>query len=551
MPAIKVSNGGLTIRLILNTDGALVCKSPPYSAWPVFLAVADLPPKKRQLFQNVVLVSLFVGSGYPDFDLIFNHLKKELETRELITYNNQDLVIGFEPILFISDLVAKSKVLKMEQFNGYYGCTLCTQRGVRFSGAHHYPHTEKFVMRSPESHLLNITELENGSIEEIRARHGRKVDCEKRTQGVKGRSVLLSVIRNQPLSSPIDPMHQLFLGVGKDLLSFFYEQMKSEHKSELNKVLSDLILPIELKNTVRSLDVLSTFKAKEVKTVLLYLSPILLSPYLLGEDKNSNRQDLNKLVFALRTIFDCSENSEIADELLCEFCVSMHEKTNKMDSINFHLLRHLGWQARNIGPLFVTSAAMFESANRLLLAPLTGTVNHCELLVQRFIRAKLVLKMGIENDCLSSLLENFRESKEFDDSYSLSETEEVRNFRQNYPEFRVFCKNHENLNLSSAAYGRGSSADCFVATHRENLIIGEILFFFARPEKMVMLKQFKILKKIKLNPGIPDVMPYGFIVEETDEKVELPLSSVSTKFLRFEFKSELYFITLMQHFEHN
>ena len=76
-------------------------------------------------------------------------------------------------------------------------------------------------MRSPESHLLNITELENGSIEEIRARHGRKVDCEKRTQGVKGRSVLLSVIRNQPLSSPIDPMHQLFLGVGKDLLSFF------------------------------------------------------------------------------------------------------------------------------------------------------------------------------------------------------------------------------------------------------------------------------------------------------------------------------------------
>ena len=76
----------------------------------------------------------------------------------------------------------------------------------------------------------------------------------------------------------------------------------------------------------------------------------------------------------------------------------MHEKTNKMDSINFHLLRHLGWQGRNIGPLFVTSVAMFESANRLLLAPLTGTVNHCELLVQRFIRAKLVLKMGIENE---------------------------------------------------------------------------------------------------------------------------------------------------------
>ena len=66
-----------------------------------------------------------------------------------------------------------------------------------------------------------------------------------------------------------------------------------------------------------------------------------------------------------------------------------------------------------------------------------------------------------------------------------------------------------------------------------------------------MLKQFEILKKIKLNPGIPDVMLYVFIVEETDENVKFPLSSASTKFLRFELKSELYFITLMEHFEHN
>ena len=43
MPALKVSNGGLTIRLIINTDEALVCKLPLYSAGPVFSAVADLP----------------------------------------------------------------------------------------------------------------------------------------------------------------------------------------------------------------------------------------------------------------------------------------------------------------------------------------------------------------------------------------------------------------------------------------------------------------------------------------------------------------------------
>ena len=216
---------------------------------------------------------------------------------------------------------------------------------------------------------MNITELENGS-ERVRAKHGRKAVCEKRTQGVKGRSEILSVIANQPLTSPVSPMHQLFLGVGKDVL-FFYDRMRPEHKSELNDCLSNIVLPIELKNFVRSLEALNNFKSKEIKTVFLYFSPILVDPYLIGEEGNSNKDDLLKLVYALRLLFERKQNTVFADRLLNEFYISMQEKTNKMDSFNFHLLRHLGWQVKNIGPLFVSSAAMFESANYLLLAPLT------------------------------------------------------------------------------------------------------------------------------------------------------------------------------------
>ena len=109
---------------------------------------------------------------------------------------------------------------------------------------------------------------------------------------------------------------------------------------------------------------MSSFKAKEVKTVLLYLSPLLVAPYFFGEDKLSNKNDLYKLVFALRELYESNENTELADKLLNKFCVSVNEKTEKkMDFNNFRLLRHLGWQVKNIGPLFVTSAAMFESAN--------------------------------------------------------------------------------------------------------------------------------------------------------------------------------------------
>ena len=41
------------VRLIVNTDDVNVCNKPITSAGPLFLAVADLSPKLRQLFKSV------------------------------------------------------------------------------------------------------------------------------------------------------------------------------------------------------------------------------------------------------------------------------------------------------------------------------------------------------------------------------------------------------------------------------------------------------------------------------------------------------------------
>ena len=46
MAKLQISHTQLSVRLILNTDGANVCKSSATSAWPLFIAVADLPLKK-------------------------------------------------------------------------------------------------------------------------------------------------------------------------------------------------------------------------------------------------------------------------------------------------------------------------------------------------------------------------------------------------------------------------------------------------------------------------------------------------------------------------
>ena len=543
----------INVRLIVNTDGANVCKTPITSAWPLFLAVADLSPKLRQLFKNLVLGALFVGSGYPDFDIVFEHIKRELSVTEKIIFNGVDLLVTFEPILLVADLIAKSKVLKMKQCNGFYGCTLCNQRGIHVAGSHRYPHDESFQMRSFDAHMKNIQELERGSVDELRVELGRKADCEIKTLGVKGKSKAFDLISNQPLSSPIDPMHQLFLGVAKDILLHHYERMRPEHKTEINIFIESLDLPKEFKNSLRKLDSLSNFKAKEVKIMLLYLSPIIFPPFLYGEERKSDESDLKKLVFSIRELFESSDNADLCDQLLNEFCLSMADKTNKMESINFHLLRHLGWQAKNIGPLFTTSAAMFESANRLLIAPLTGTVNQCQLMVWRFVRAKMIAKMSIKDDCLTEMLTSFHEKRKLDESYGFVESAETRKFRQERPNLKLFCRNLDFCFLSSAAYGRGCTADKYVAALIDGeMIAGEILFFFRGIANNCVLRKFKIVRKLTLiKSQALNVVTFGFIVQDTEEKIQISLSAIKHKLFYFQFKEVSYLIAMLCHYEHN
>ena len=240
----------------------------------------------------LMLLMWYFRSRFSYFDEVFCHLEEELSRTDEIIVSSKLVTLKFRPILFVADLIGKAKILKMKQCNGFYGCTLCTLRGQHFAGSQHYPHDQDFEMRSFEKHIQNLEALENGSIESYRAKYGRKVDAERKTQGVKGRRKLLAVVSNLPLTAPVDVMHQLFLGVAKDLLTFFYEGMRPERRQKLNAFLSDIDLPRELENTVRKLDSLVSFKAKELKTRLLYLSPIVFPSLMCGENKLSDSEDL-------------------------------------------------------------------------------------------------------------------------------------------------------------------------------------------------------------------------------------------------------------------
>ena len=61
----------LEIFIILNSDGVKIMKASSKSIWPVWLAIANLPPILRSSFENIVLAALWLGNNKPAWDDIF------------------------------------------------------------------------------------------------------------------------------------------------------------------------------------------------------------------------------------------------------------------------------------------------------------------------------------------------------------------------------------------------------------------------------------------------------------------------------------------------
>ena len=119
--------------------------------------------------------------------------------------------------------------------------------------------------------------------------------------------------------------------------------------------------PNEFKRRLRALKYRSYFEANEMKVFLLYLFPIIFPHIKTTEFSKSNIRDVSYLVFALRSMYETDQNAKMCGNLLEAFCLSMSKKypLKSFDSINFHLLRHLAWQVKLFGPLWVTSAMSF------------------------------------------------------------------------------------------------------------------------------------------------------------------------------------------------
>ena len=118
----------------------------------------------------------------------------------------------------------------------------------------------------------------------------------------------------------------------------------------------------------------------------------------------------------------------------------------------------MAWQCETIGPLRTTSAFLFESANHFLIKPVTGTVNTCKLLVQRYIRNREISASELAIDLLNSFIRNLVGSeKRIKDDHGLLRSNFTKELSEQFPSARIFCRFRYAFLLDSNA--RGSARD--------------------------------------------------------------------------------------------
>ena len=478
---IEEDNEVLTIGLNFFADGVQIKKSTPKPIWPVWVQINDLPPVLRYSRKNMVLAALFVGVGndHPNWDELVPRIRGEILSHMMIkSESGRKYVIHLEGRLLIADLVAKAKLLKMYQFNGFNGCHYCTAEGITIGVTHsYYPYGQEWQIRKPEVNDFYVQ----------RATYLKLSEKEDNNCGVKGTSAFSTLVPNLPLTAPNDYMHCVLIGVFPETLKFCkykfkkFDKEKFEFESKRVELLKCPREMIGYSRRIRPPDEMPHFKANEFFNWLLYISPF----FFLDNIDAKLYNHLMQLVVGVRLLLESSEETsvELAERHLKKFCKEISEirKDGKSETINVHSLLHLPDQVRRFGTLRCFSAMAFEAANKAFKEVFSGSVRECEIICRRILQRHHLSSKEVDEEGLSEIFSKLNNSRPKDTNFSshMAPTPELKKGQRQYPKATFFNRQIVNhVYFDSTAYARSRQGNCFVVYKTSSGDqFGKILYF--------------------------------------------------------------------------
>lgn len=375
------------------TDGIKLFKGSKKSLWVFLLINNELPYIERYKIENVIFVSLWHADSKPIPKVFLSQLKLEVRTlyagiNNVLPDQNarvRNLIIGG-----VCDLPAKSLFLNMKQYNGRFGCCHCKIEGRSENGRWTYPYSRNLKLRSTEETLMHVQQaLESGGS----------------VCGVKGPSILGSLVPEYIESTAVDSMHCAFEGIVSFMMTLWFDvKYKDEpfslykQRNLINQRLCNIKPPSYVQRRPRSiLEHLPYWKASEFKNWLLYYSLFILKDLMALE----YFEHFKLLVMSLILL---SRNS-ISPDMLAAASTMLNEFSNRFETLydgehmrpNLHQLQHLPDTVKKFGPLWITTCFPMEDLNGKMKY-LVKSSNGAEL--------QILSKITMIKDCMKRIEES-------------------------------------------------------------------------------------------------------------------------------------------------
>ncbi|KAE8741261.1 hypothetical protein FOCC_FOCC013216 [Frankliniella occidentalis] len=376
--ARMMNENGITFTL--NTDGVQIFKSNSYSLWPIYLVINELPPEKRFLSENLIIVGLWGSLQKPHPNLyvlpIYNELAPLKTGVEILVYGEENpQQICARITCSTCDAPATSQFMNMKSHSGFYSCPVCIMKGVKPGDSVVFPYEANVPLRSLEQYADNVKLAVQSKII-----LSSTVRNEHLYLGIRGPTILSSLLDNMLSSVAIDSMHCLYLGQMKQMLRLWFDDdFKKQPFSVFNKLaivsqrIMDLAPPHFLQRLPQVLEKLVHWKASEFRSFLFYFSAILLRA-VLKPDYFDHFLLFVQGVSLLNSSSISEEDLVLASSLLEQFV----QKFEQLYGVNYmthnlHMCMHLARCVKLLGPFWAYSCFQFEDINGRLTNFIHGT----------------------------------------------------------------------------------------------------------------------------------------------------------------------------------
>lgn len=412
----------MKMEMLLTLDGMPDSDSSKVEDYPLLLYVDNIRSKyfmeKYPIYKTVTLFTS--KSEKNNYDQVLVPLLDELESIPDDGFETEwSKHTTIQVKLVIADAKMRAVIMNFLQHNGKKPCHKCH---IVFDCNFIFPclPSTELRLRKKEEIQISIDKLNE---QRKKAKNITQLKALTNHDGVKGHSLLAPLGLDLIKTVIIDIVHCVYLGVTKNFVGLFLEdvykpqtpeQKKKKEKKEkndyyldpkqkevLNNRLSEIKTPSSISRPFRSLEQIADFKAKEFENFLFFGSYYALYD-VFDDDRYFNHfMLLNKAIHSLYSSTASEDDIELAKYEIDLF-LSVLNELNYSDSFfqyNTHCLPHLYEDRIEFGqPLSRYNAYGYESELQILKAFSKSKNKRVETLANK-IALRSVFKMyTIESD---------------------------------------------------------------------------------------------------------------------------------------------------------